>query len=84
MAKLVGVFAASHGPIIAREWETMARDHRAKLEAAFDEIGRRLRACRPDVLVVVSPDHWVNFFINNLPAICIGVATSTMVRPSRS
>ena len=26
-----------------------------------------------DVLVVVSPDHWVNFFINNLPAICIGI-----------
>ena len=73
MAKLVGIFAASHGPIIARDWETMPRDHRAKLSAAFDEIGRRLRACRPDILVVVSPDHWVNFFINNLPAICIGI-----------
>ena len=73
MAKLVGIFAASHGPIIARDWETMPRDHRAKLTAAFDEIGRRLRACRPDLLVVVSPDHWVNFFINNLPAICIGI-----------
>ena len=24
-------------------------------------------------LVVVSPDHWVNFFISNLPAICIGI-----------
>ena len=73
MAKLVGIFAASHGPIIAREWETMPRQHRDKIEAAFDEIGRRLRACRPDLLVVVSPDHWVNFFINNLPAICIGI-----------
>jgi len=73
MAKLVGVFAASHGPIIARDWETMPRDHRAKLEGAFDEIGRRLRVCLPDLLVVVSPDHWVNFFINNLPAICIGI-----------
>ena len=28
MAKLVGVFAASHGPIIARDWDTMPRDHR--------------------------------------------------------
>jgi aromatic ring-opening dioxygenase catalytic subunit (LigB family) len=73
MAKLVGIFAASHGPIIARDWEIMPRDHREKLEAGFDEIGRRLRACRPDILVVVSPDHWVNFFINNLPAICIGI-----------
>jgi aromatic ring-opening dioxygenase catalytic subunit (LigB family) len=73
MAKLVGAFAASHGPIIARDWEVMPKDHRAKLTAAFDELGRRLHDCRPDILVVISPDHWVNFFINNLPAICIGI-----------
>ena len=73
MASLVGIFAVSHGPLIAREWETMPRDHRDKLEAGFDEVGRRLKACKPDVLVVVSPDHWVNFFINNLPAVCIGI-----------
>ena len=73
MAELVGVFAASHGPIIARDWETMPRDHRDRLAAAFDEIGRRLKACRPDLLVVISPDHWVNFFISNLPAVCIGI-----------
>src|SRR5258708_26558889 len=73
MAKPVGIFAASHGPIMAGDGDTMPRDHRDKLTAASDEIGRRLRACRPDLLVVVSPDHWVNFFINNLPAICIGI-----------
>lgn len=73
MAELVGIFAASHGPIIARNWETMPRAHRDKIAAAFDEIGRRLVAAKPDVLVVVSPDHWVNFFINNLPAVCIGI-----------
>ena len=73
MAELVGVFAASHGPIIARDWEKMPTPHREKLAAGFDEIGRRLTACRPDLLVVVSPDHWVNFFISNLPAVCIGI-----------
>jgi aromatic ring-opening dioxygenase catalytic subunit (LigB family) len=73
MANLVGAFAASHGPIIARDWETMAKDHRNRLAAGFDEIGRRLKACRPDLLVVISPDHWVNFFISNLPAVCIGI-----------
>src|SRR2546429_10027085 len=73
MAYLVDVFAASHGPIIARDWETMPRDHRDRLAAAFDEIGRRLKACRPDLLVVISPDHWVNFFISNLPAGFLGI-----------
>jgi aromatic ring-opening dioxygenase catalytic subunit (LigB family) len=73
MASLVGAFAAIHSPIIARNWEAMPAAHRAKLTAAFDEIGRRYRACRPDLLVVVSPDHWVNFFISNMPAVCIGI-----------
>jgi len=73
MADLVGAFAASHGPIIARDWDTMATDHRERLAAGFDELGRRLKACRPNLLVVISPDHWVNFFISNLPAVCIGI-----------
>ena len=78
MADLVGVFAASHGPIIARDWETMPTGHRNKLAAGFDEIGRRLKACRPDLLVVISPDHWVNFFISNLPAVCIGIGETAL------
>jgi aromatic ring-opening dioxygenase catalytic subunit (LigB family) len=73
MASLVGAFAASHGPIIARDWTTMPEAHRKRLAAGFDGIGRRLEACRPDLLVVISPDHWVNFFISNLPAVCIGI-----------
>jgi aromatic ring-opening dioxygenase catalytic subunit (LigB family) len=73
MASLVGAFAASHGPNIARNWATLPDGQRDRLAAGFDEIGRRLKACRPDLLVVISPDHWVNFFISNLPAVCIGI-----------
>ena len=29
MASLVGVFAASHGPMIAREWDTLSPPTRA-------------------------------------------------------
>jgi aromatic ring-opening dioxygenase catalytic subunit (LigB family) len=47
--------------------------HKERLSAAFDALGARLNAAKPDVLVIVSPDHWINFFINNLPSICIGV-----------
>jgi aromatic ring-opening dioxygenase catalytic subunit (LigB family) len=73
MAELVGIFAASHGPMIAREWDRLAPGVRGRIEVGFDEVGRRLKATRPDVLVIVSPDHWVNFFLNNLPAFCIGI-----------
>lgn len=73
MASLVGAFAASHGPIIARDWDKLPTDQRTRLQSGFDELARRYRACRPDILVLVSPDHWVNFFIDNLPAVLIGI-----------
>ncbi|HEY5897097.1 MAG TPA: 2,3-dihydroxyphenylpropionate 1,2-dioxygenase [Burkholderiales bacterium] len=73
MASLVGAFAASHGPLIIREWEHVPADQKARMSAGFRELGRRLRAARPDVLIVVSPDHWSNFFLDNYPAVCIGV-----------
>lgn len=73
MAELVGAFAASHGPLIARDWDNLPTGPKTALQNAFDETGRRLKAAEPDVLVMVSPDHWVNFFINNLPSFCIGI-----------
>src|SRR5437016_5287019 len=76
MASLVGAFAASHGPLIIREWERVPPDQRQRMSAAYRELGRRLTAARPDVLIVVSPDHWSNFFLDNYPAVCIGVGAS--------
>ena len=73
MAELVGVYAASHGPMIVRNWDKLAPAERDSLTAAFSELGRRIKAARPEALIVISPDHWVNFFIDNLPSICVGV-----------
>jgi aromatic ring-opening dioxygenase catalytic subunit (LigB family) len=73
MAELVGCFAASHAPLLVREWERIPEAEKTRLTAAFRELGRRMDAVRPDVLVEVSPDHWVNFHLENIPAVCIGV-----------
>src|SRR5205823_12497606 len=73
MASLVGAFAASHGPLLVREWERVPADEKKRLTAAYHELGRRMKAAKPDVLIVVSPDHWSNFFLDNYPAVCIGV-----------
>jgi aromatic ring-opening dioxygenase catalytic subunit (LigB family) len=73
MASLVGAFAASHGPLLVREWSSVPEDQKSRLSGAFRELGRRLSAAKPDVLIVVSPDHWSNFFLDNIPAVCIGV-----------
>ena len=73
MAELVGVFAASHAPLIVRNWDNVTPANKDGLTRALTEIGRRFKQARPDVLIEISPDHWVNFFINNLPAICVGM-----------
>ncbi len=76
MAELVGVFAASHGPLLVREWEAVPPHQKQRLEEAFRTLGARMAQARPDVLLVVSPDHWSNFFLDNVPAVCIGVGES--------
>ena len=77
MASLVGAFAASHGPLIIREWERIPPGERSRLQKGFQELGRRLMAAKPDVLIVVSPDHWSNFFLDNYPSVCIGVGEAS-------
>ena len=77
MASFVGAFAASHGPLLVREWDSIPADQRQRLTRAFQELGRRVKAADPDVLVVVSPDHWSNFFLDNYPAVCIGVGEAS-------
>ena len=48
MAELVGVFAASHGPLVARDWDKLPAARKARLEAAYDALRKRLRAAAPE------------------------------------
>ena len=73
MASLVGAFASSHAPLMARDWEAVDAARRDAISKTFSELARRVVEAKPDVLIVVSPDHWVNFFLDNLPSVCIGV-----------
>src|SRR5256885_3105198 len=73
MASLAGVFASSHAPLIIRGWKDVKSANQRELTSSLTELGRRIKAARPEVLIEISPDHWVNFFINNLPSICVGV-----------
>jgi aromatic ring-opening dioxygenase catalytic subunit (LigB family) len=73
MAEFVGAFAASHAPLIARDWELFSDELRARLTSSFARVGERIAAARPDIVIEIAPDHWTNFFIDNLPSVCIGV-----------
>jgi 2,3-dihydroxyphenylpropionate 1,2-dioxygenase len=71
---LVGAFAASHAPGITGRPSLPPAGESEPIFRAYDELRSRLEAARPDVLVVVSPEHWANFFLDNMPSFCIGIA----------
>ncbi|WP_397474449.1 2,3-dihydroxyphenylpropionate 1,2-dioxygenase [Pusillimonas sp.] len=72
MAEVVGVYAASHTPVMLNFPDAIPEADRSDIFAAFTQLGQDLRAARPDVVVIISDDHVHNFFLDNLPAFCIG------------
>lgn len=72
MAEIVGVFAASHTPVMLNFPDAIPASERDEVFAAFRALGAAIAAARPQALVVLSDDHLHNFFLNNLPAVCIG------------
>jgi aromatic ring-opening dioxygenase catalytic subunit (LigB family) len=81
VAKLAGVFAASHAPLIARDWHLFEEPLKAKLTSAYQRLGARVNAAKADIIIEIAPDHWSNFFINNLPSVCIGVGATHLGPP---
>lgn len=76
MAELVGVFAASHTPVMLNFPEAIPDADREAIFAAFQALGDDIRKAEPDTVIVVSDDHVHNFFLNNFPAFCIGAAAT--------
>src|SRR5574341_1277353 len=71
---LVGAFAASHAPGITGRPELPPVAESERIFRAYEELRARLLALQADVLIVVSPEHWANFFLDNMPSFCVGIA----------
>ncbi len=74
MAQITGIFAASHTPVMLNFPQAIADDLRAEVFGAFRALGQAIAEARPQALVVLSDDHVHNFFLDNLPSLCIGAA----------
>ncbi len=72
MTDIVGVFAASHTPVMLNFPDAIPDGDREEIFASFKQVGEELRAARPDPVIVISDDHVHNFFLDNMPAFCIG------------
>ncbi|MDE0059240.1 MAG: hypothetical protein OXI22_03630 [Defluviicoccus sp.] len=71
---LVFAGACSHAPGITGRADRVAPDRLARLHAAFERMRRAIEVAEPDALLVVGAEHFANFFMDNMPAYCIGMA----------
>jgi aromatic ring-opening dioxygenase catalytic subunit (LigB family) len=73
MAQIVAAMAMTHSPGLTG-WFTRASEtyQRFALEATA-EMRQRLEAARPDVLVMFSNDHLLNWPIGNIPEYTVGI-----------
>jgi aromatic ring-opening dioxygenase catalytic subunit (LigB family) len=73
---VVGSFAVSHAPGMLAWPERAEDDLRSRVMDGYKEAGARLRALEPDVVVLVTGEHFANFF-SIIPPFCIHVGEST-------
>lgn len=70
MGRVVGAFATSHILMGSAENDDAAQ----RVVAGMREIGRRVRACRPDLIYVIGTDHMFNINMRLQPPFTVGVA----------
>ncbi|NHN39877.1 extradiol ring-cleavage dioxygenase [Pseudomaricurvus alcaniphilus] len=70
---LVFAGVCSHAPGITSRANMAAPDDKNSLYEAFDEMRQALEATKPDALIVIAAEHFANFFMDNMPAYCIGM-----------
>jgi 2,3-dihydroxyphenylpropionate 1,2-dioxygenase len=66
--------AASHAPGMTAWTEAAPKQQADKFLGGYRQLGARLAASKPDAIVALTVEHWANFFLNHMPAFCIGRA----------
>ncbi len=69
---IVYACAASHAPGITAWAEAAPKEQSAVIGGAFGELARGLAAAKPDTILVLTSEHWANFFLDHASAFCIG------------
>lgn len=76
MAEIVAAFAASHAPLLTAAPEAADPEQAKHIYSALEQVRAELESARPDALIICSNEHFTNFFFDNYPAFCIGIAGS--------
>lgn len=71
---LVFAGVCGHAPGFTARADQADPGQLALLHAAFARMRAALEASRPDALIVLAPEHFANFFMDNMPAFAMGMA----------
>lgn len=64
--------AMGHAPGWVAWPERAPKEQRDKLEAGTRRMRYALETARPEVLIMLTSEHWTNFFLDHVSAFCIG------------
>jgi len=73
MAEIVAAMAMTHSPGLTGWFAAAPEEQQRLARQALGEMRSRLEAARPDVLLMVSNDHLLNWPINNTPELTVGI-----------
>ena len=76
MAEIVATLALSHAPGMTGWFDQAAPEERENLAKGFHELGRLLRAARPDAIVGLANDHILNIPLDSGTDFLVGTAAS--------
>lgn len=74
MAQIVSVMAMAHAPGVTGWLDAATPEEQQAILDGYAEMGRRLRAAKPDVIVGVANDHMLNLPLADPPDFCVGLA----------
>ncbi len=73
MAQVVAAMALTHSPGLTGWFDRAPEGQQREARRALDTMRERLRAARPDVILLFSNDHLLNWPINNTPEYTVGI-----------
>jgi protocatechuate 4,5-dioxygenase beta chain len=73
MANIVAAMAMTHSPGLTGWFERAPMQQQLLAKKATDEMRWRLEAAKPDVILGFSNDHLLNWPINNIPELTVGI-----------
>jgi hypothetical protein len=73
MADIVTAYASAHAPMMSADRESAPPDQAERFFGALETVREQARAAGVQAVVMISGEHFTNFFLKNLPQLAIGL-----------